>query len=315
MKLTNKHNIPQTFVNVLERPTYNKGKANLSVTQLINSPKIVALTKKFEDEIEQDVADMVWSIFGSAVHKVLEHGQDENHIVEERLHAEVDGWKISGAIDLQIVHPDGIDVRDYKTVSAWSVMNEKIEWEQQLNIYAWLVETVKKVPVKSLGIVAIIRDWSRREAARNPDYPQAPIKEIPIFTWGMLERKKLISDRIHAHSSCEFEIETDGKLPDCTPEEMWEKPTVWAVKKLGGARAKSVHQDYQEALEALARSGRNYEIEVRPGSRTRCETFCPVNVYCQQWRDYLEVKNERVQEVADSKTGAAGKEANQVGQE
>jgi hypothetical protein len=291
MKLTNKHNIPQTFINVLDRPTYSRGKANISVTQLINSPKIVALTKKFEDEIEQDVADMVWSIFGSAVHKVLEHGQDENHLVEERLHAEVDGWKISGAIDLQIVHPDGIDIRDYKTVSAWSVMNEKSEWEQQLNIYAWLVETVKKMPVKSLGIVAIIRDWSRREAARNPDYPQAPIKEIPINTWGMLERNKLIKDRIHAHAACEFEIETDGDLPECTPEEMWEKPTVWAVKKLGGARAKSVHQTHQEALEALAKAGRDYEIEVRPGSRTRCETFCPVSNYCQQWRDYQESKS------------------------
>ena len=27
MKLTNKHGIPQTFVNVLERPTYSQGKA------------------------------------------------------------------------------------------------------------------------------------------------------------------------------------------------------------------------------------------------------------------------------------------------
>lgn len=291
MKLTNKHNIPQTFVNVLDRPTYSRGKANLSVTQLINSPKIVALTKKFEDELEQDVSEMVWSIFGSAVHQVLEHGRDENHLVEERLHAEVDGWKISGAIDLQIVHPDGIDIRDYKTVSAWSVMNEKIEWEYQLNIYAWLVQTVKNVPVKSLGIVAIIRDWSRREAAKNPDYPQAPIREIPINLWGMLERKKFISDRIHAHAACEFEIETDGNLPDCTPGEMWEKPTVWAVKKLGGARAKSVHPTHQEALEALAKSGRDYEIEVRPGSRTRCETFCPVSNYCQQWREFQERKN------------------------
>ena len=75
MKLTNKFNIPQTFVNVLERPTYSKGKANLSVTQLINSPKIVALTKKFDDQIEQDVADMVWSLFGSAVHNILEHAR------------------------------------------------------------------------------------------------------------------------------------------------------------------------------------------------------------------------------------------------
>ena len=72
MKLTNKHNLPQTFVNVLKRPTYSKGRANLSVTQLINSPKIVALTQRFQDELEEDVSDMVWSLFGSAVHAVLE---------------------------------------------------------------------------------------------------------------------------------------------------------------------------------------------------------------------------------------------------
>ena len=143
MKLTNKHGIPQTFINVLERPTYSKGKANLSVTQLINSPKIVALTQKFQDEIEQDVSEMVWSLFGSAIHKVLEHGADENHLIEERLHAQVDSWNISGAIDLQIVNDDGsLSIRDYKTTSAWAVMNDKAEWDQQLNIYAWLVDTV-----------------------------------------------------------------------------------------------------------------------------------------------------------------------------
>jgi RecB family exonuclease len=231
---------------------------------------------------------MVWSIFGSAVHKVLEHGQDENHIVEERLSVEIDGWKVSGAIDLQIKGDNFIEIRDYKTVSAWSVMNEKIEWEYQLNLYAYLVERVKNVPVASLGIVAIIRDWSRREAARNPDYPQAPIREIPIPLWPFSSREVFIKARIHAHAACEFELETDGNLPFCTSQEMWEKPTVWAVKKLGGARAKSVHSTHQEALEALAKAGRDYEIEVRPGSRTRCESFCPVSNYCQQWRDYQE---------------------------
>lgn len=96
MKLTNKHGIPDTFLNVLKRPTYSKGRAHLSATQLLNSPKIVALTKKFEDELEQDVSDMVWSLFGTAIHGVLEHGKDDNHIVEERLHATIDGWNISG---------------------------------------------------------------------------------------------------------------------------------------------------------------------------------------------------------------------------
>jgi hypothetical protein len=288
VKLTNKFNIPQTFVNVLERPTYSKGKAHLSVTQLINSPKIVALTQKFDEELEQDVSEMVWSIFGTAIHGVLEHGKDDNHIVEERLHATLDGWRISGAIDLQIKNDNGLAIRDYKTTSAWAVMNEKVEWEQQLNIYAWLVQTVKETPVTDIGIVAIIRDWSRRDAAKNDAYPQAPVKEIPIKLWAYEEQEAYIKHRISLHSACEFAMETDEDLPDCTPDEMWERPTVWAVKKRGGVRAKSLHEEEAEAQKALESLGKDYEIEVRPGSRTRCENFCPVSTYCQQWRDYQE---------------------------
>ena len=286
MKLTNKYNIPQTFVNVLQRPTYSKGKANLSVTQLINSPKIVALTSLFADELEQDVSEMVWSIFGSAVHGVLEHGKDANHKIEERLHTEIDGWNISGAIDLQIVGENGIGIRDYKTTSAWAVMNEKVEWEQQLNIYAWLVEKVKKTPVTDVGIVAIIRDWNRRDAGTREGYPEAPIKELPVKLWSFEEREQFVSERISKHSECEFAIEADQPLPRCTPEEMWEKNTTWAVKKTGGVRAKSVHHTQEEAADALEKAGKGYEIEVRLGERTRCANFCQVSHRCIQWRDY-----------------------------
>ena len=41
MKLTNKFNLPQTFVNVIKRPTYSKGKAHISATEIISSPRIV----------------------------------------------------------------------------------------------------------------------------------------------------------------------------------------------------------------------------------------------------------------------------------
>lgn len=287
MRLTNKYNLPQTFVNVLQRPTYSKGKAHRSVTQLINSPKIVALSEKFADELEEDVADMIWSLFGSAVHKVLEHGKDENHIIEQRIHSEIDGWHISGAVDLQIVNADGsISVRDYKTTSAWAVMNDKIEWEQQLNIYAWLIEREKKLPVRDLGIVAIIRDWSRREAGNREGYPEAPVKELPIKLWAPEERESYVLHRIAQHSACEFAIEAGETLPFCTPEEMWEKPTVYAVRKKGNVRAKSLHQSEAEAISTAEALGKDYEVEIRPGERTRCATFCAVNTYCQQWRDY-----------------------------
>ena len=292
MKLTNKFNIPQTFVNVLERPTYSKGKANLSVTQLINSPKIVALTKKFDEEIEQDVADMVWSLFGSAVHNILEHGKDENHVVEQRIHAELEGWNISGAVDLQLIQKDGISIKDYKTTSVWAVMNEKIEWEYQLNIYAWLVEHVKKIPVTDLGIVAILRDWKAREVETKEGYPEAPIKEVPITLWTMAEREAFIKARISAHSACEFALETDGDLPDCTPEEMWEKPAVWAVMKIGGKRAHSLYETAKQAIAAYTELGDKYEVIERKGERTRCASYCPVNQYCQQYRDYLTTKEK-----------------------
>jgi hypothetical protein len=287
MRLTNKYNLPQTFVNVLKRPTYSKGRANLSVTQLINSPKIVALTQKFQDELEEDVADMVWSLFGSAVHNVLEHGKDKNHVIEERIHAELDGCRVSGAVDLQIINEDGsISIRDYKTTSAWAVMNDKIDWEYQLNIYAWLVESQKQRPIKDLGIVAIIRDWSRRDAGTREGYPEAPIKELPIKLWPMEQREEFVLSRIAQHSACEFAMEADEPLPKCTPEEMWEKPTIYAVRKKGNVRAKSLHESEAEANAAAEKLGKDYEVEVRPGERTRCANFCPVNAYCQQWRDY-----------------------------
>jgi len=288
MKITNKHGIPQTFMNVLDRPQYDKGKANLSATQLLNSPKIVALTKKFEDEIETDAADMVWSLFGSAVHNILEHGKDDNHLVEERIHAEHDGWHISGAIDLQIVNPNGISIKDYKTTTVWAVMNEKAEWEHQLNIYAWLVEKVKRVTVTDVGIVGIIRDWTRRDAKTRENYPPAPIKELPIRLWSMEERDAFISSRIALHSACDIALETGGTLPACTPAEMWEKPTVWAVRKNGNKRAHSLYETPELAISAVAELGDNYEIEVRKGERTRCENFCPVNTWCIQYKTYLE---------------------------
>jgi hypothetical protein len=69
---------------------------------------------------------------------------------------------------------------------------------------------------------------------------------------------------------------------------MWEKPTTWAIKKKGGVRAFKVYETEEHAKEAIENMDKVYEIEVRPGERTRCGNYCPVSSYCQQYRDYLE---------------------------
>ena len=286
MKITNKFGLPETIVNALKRPTYTKGGAHMSATELLSPPRMVQLRIKNSDAIEMDAADMVWSLVGTAMHGVLEHGKGDDHIVEQRLHTEIDGWSISGAVDLQTIKEDRIIISDYKTTGVLAVMNEKKEWEQQLNIYAWLIERVKKSPVEAIEIVAFIRDWKRRDAEVKKDYPDAPVKVIPIELWPYESREAFVKDRIHLHAEGMFQAQTGGDLPLCTPDEMWEKPTIYAVKKIGGVRANKVFYKRADAEAYLSELGDKYEIEVRDGERTRCQNYCNVRDFCSQWADY-----------------------------
>ena len=290
MKITNKYNLPDTILNVLDRPTYSKGKAHISATELLNSPRIVQLKRKYWEFIETDASEMIWALFGSAVHNILEHGKGDNHIVEQRLGTDVDGWRLSGAIDLQEESESGIGIKDYKVTGAWSVMNEKQDWHNQLNVYAYLVEKEAKKKVKSLQIVAIVRDWAARDTVKE-GYPQSPIATIDIPLWPMDEREQYIRDRVSLHSAAYFEMETNSELPLCSEEDMWGKPTSYAVIKVGGVRAKSVHKTLEEAQHALNQL-KGYNLEVRQGERTRCAKYCQVSEFCTQYKQYLETKEQ-----------------------
>ena len=143
MKITNNFKLPKVVVDALTFDEYSRGASNRSVTQLIDSPRISILQRENEEEIEQDAVDFLWSRFGTSVHgmfeKSLEDNEDQNILSEERLFAEVDGWTISGAIDLQEITKRGVIISDYKVTSVWSVIYDKQEWHNQLNVYAWLV--------------------------------------------------------------------------------------------------------------------------------------------------------------------------------
>lgn len=286
MKLTNKFNLPDTFINVITRPTYSRGDSEISVTEILSPPQLVQLRRRHADDIEQDASDMVWSLFGSACHNILQHGKDDNHIVEERLFTTYDGWSISGQIDLQEIQSDGsIIISDYKVTSAWSVQQQKAEWIDQLNMYAWLVETTKSVSVSGLKIVGIVRDWSRRDAATRDGYPQAPIVVLDIPLWDHDTRENYVSARLNLHNEAHFAA-VSGKMPECTSEQMWERPTTYAVMKDGGKRAKKVFAIKQEAEAFLAEQKGTHYVETREGGRIRCESFCQVAPFCDQWKNY-----------------------------
>ena len=103
MKYTNKFNLPDTIVRAahVNDAKYNKGDVDRSVTQIIQPPRIDMLRKAHWQEMEKDISEEWWALFGSAVHHILEMGAAPDQIVEERLNVEIDGWHVSGMTDLQ----------------------------------------------------------------------------------------------------------------------------------------------------------------------------------------------------------------------
>lgn len=295
--LTNKHGLPQTLVNLARRDTYTRGSAKISVTELIGSPRIRIMRGRHRDEIVSDVSEQLWSLVGRALHSVVEMGADDDHLPEERLFAEVNGWKISGGIDLQRtgVDEDGtatVILSDYKFTSAWAVMNPKLDWERQLNCYAWLVEKVKGWRVEGLAINAIVRDWSRHEAARRQDYPKAAMAVLPQRLWSMEEREAYVRERVLVHQDAERRDAWDEALPECSDEERWFRPGKIAVVKDGRVRALKLF-DADQLEEAKVYAAENKaSVEVRPGANTRCEEFCPVSAWCEQFARMKEVGSE-----------------------
>jgi hypothetical protein len=285
MNITNNTSLPEPVFRSLTRSDYTKGNSNRSVTQLIDSPRVRILRKENADTITEDAADMVWSVLGTAVHKMFEENDVEGHISEERLYAEVDNWVISGAIDIQRAEDDGrVTVLDYKCTSAWSVIYGKIEWHRQLNFYAWLVEQTKDVKVSGLQIVAVLRDWQRKKAETDSTYPQAPILVVDIPLWSEKERHDYVTGCVTAHQNAEFERLTGGSLPLCADEQRWKKDDTFAVKKQGNKRAVRVF-DSMEQAEAYMKDADNLEIEVRKGKPTRCEdNYCKVAHVCDQYQ-------------------------------
>lgn len=287
--ITNKHNLPQTLVNLAESRDYSRGNSHRSITQLIDAPQISVLRMINENRISEDVVDTFWANLGSALHHITEKGADDKHLVEERLFVDVEDWTISGAIDVQRLEDDNsITIMDYKFTSVWAVKNPKLDWERQLNCYAYLVEANKKVKIKELQIICFLRDWNRNNAKRDINYPQQQIVVVPIKLWDFEERSKYVADRVRTHQEALQDYMNGKDMAECTFEEMWKREDTYAVKKKKNKRALKVFEIETDAKEFAKEKGEEYEIEFREGVAVRCEdNYCKVNQWCPQYQQVL----------------------------
>jgi len=300
MKITNNFGMPQPFVDFAINDKYSKGKADISITSLIDSPRVRIMKNVYDNDIEVDAVDMVWALFGTAVHSVLEQSNSSKNIInEERLYASHNGWIISGALDRQEIKNNTASIIDYKVTSVWSVIYGKPEWEKQLNCYSWLFRknnTHNQLKIGSLKICAILRDWNRRDAERKESYPQAPIVFVDIPIWDENSIDAYISERVSLHQEAQVNYDLNSDLPLCSDQEMWKKDDAWAVKKKGQKRALRVldseeeaikYMDWHKETEKAYVKKTDLELEFRGGEYTRCGNYCSVADFCNQYKERI----------------------------
>jgi len=299
MKYTNKYGLPAPFmkaaISINEEYVKHEGVFR-SNTGLIKPAQCATLENRYWDKLVTDVSDLVWIVLGKATHYILENVPGQNLLREETLFFDmvVDKvtYTIQTTLDLYDLTTDRLT--DWKTTSVYSVTGKRIkdDWDAQLNIQAHALRVHGYEP-KLLDIVAILRDWSKKKAivagySRWNEYPDVQVKTVHGKLWIPDKVVSYIAGRIRLHQWAELLDDDDlaSAIP-CTPEERWEKPAVYAVKKKGRKNSVRNLKSEGEALKYIRDKGwhnnPDYTVQVRPGESPRCQYYCDVQEYCHQW--------------------------------
>jgi hypothetical protein len=230
------------------------------------------LGRKHKDEMEVDCSQMVFALMGQALHTVLERAglKEEGMVVEHRLFAEVNGWQVSGQVDR--MHVSAGKLSDFKHTTVYK-RHGNVQWTRQLNVLRWLAH-MNGVELTQLEVVAVFRDWKKRDAQRNPDYPQAPIMTIPVPLWSLEDAEEYVRERVYLHQAA-----SRGEEVPCTDEDRWFSGNTYALMKTGVKRALKVSTDRS----ALPEPTEGQYVEQRPGEWKRCQHYCDVRAFCKQW--------------------------------
>lgn len=292
MKITNIYNLPQPLVDAVTKEYQYKPK-QYSVTALLKGSCQAVLERRYGHLVEQDVSEMIWALFGSAVHSILENAQEtDSQLKENYLVIDVNGYKLSGIFDLYDEKTK--TVTDYKTATAWKVIfDDWDDYRQQTLMYAYMLRKIGFECDKG-EIVAILKDHSKAKAKTDKNYPKLPVykKQFTFTEKDFEEIEKFILSKFIDISVAE-DTDTD-KLEPCSPKERWETPTKYAVKKEGRKTALKVCESKEQAemyIEAKGLDSKHY-IEERKGECKRCNDYCSVNIYCPFYRKMKGLDNE-----------------------
>lgn len=301
-KITNKLNLPRQLVDLVSSD-YQPKEHQYSCTTILKPTRQVILERRHNNEIEQDVSEMVWCIFGILAHSVIENSQeDAGQFKEEKLKVdlgkyckELEGYYLSGRSDMI----DLLDkcITDWKTASCWKVIYKDFEdWRKEMLIYAWAVKDMG-FEIDKAQAIAFLKDHNKTKAKVDSSYPKLPVwvEKFKFTDKDFKDIEEFIITRFLELKK--YEDVSDNELPMCTMEERWNEGNKYIVIKHGAKRATKIHETLEEAEEHLNNLNKNYpnvyEIQERLGEDKKCLEYCSACKFCPYYKEKYMKEDEK----------------------
>lgn len=225
------------------------------------------------------------------VNKVMKHFQLKEDI------------EIGGTCDLLHTDSNGkVTLFDYKTMATAQIITDDkiLGWEQQLNIYRWLLIVTGKVQrIEKMYVCGFFIDWTVTKALRSHDINDIPCPLIEIRMWDRKEIEQFLYERLSDLQKYK-DAEWDD-IPYCTAEERWEGEPIFKVCKVKdgvygnqlpgcGFTTIEAAEDCKRDKELKEKKDTIYGIKKTGGIPVMCENWCDLsrNNNC----DYLKRRNE-----------------------
>lgn len=219
MIITNKFNLPEPIVEAVQSDYEYKDK-RYSVTTLLKSIREIMLLRRYSNKCVVDVSDLIWSLFGTAVHSILEKSSHSDYLMkEQKIELKIGEYTLSGRYDLYNTREQSII--DYKVTSTYKVLKQEFEdYKLQGLIYAYILKSIGYTP-KYAKFVLFLRDWQSTKSKFDKNYPKS---QVYVKEFKFTEKDyDFIKDWLEKKFK-EIEIAENTKdydLPLCTEQERW----------------------------------------------------------------------------------------------
>lgn len=287
MEITNKYNLPESLVRIVKKTSYAPKPKRYGITTLLKGNTEIILSRRYWNELSEDVSDDMWALFGTMFHAYIEQ-HDNTGYSEYKFVVPVSESYVVGVIDL-LDKKNGV-IRDYKTTTCWKIVFQDYEdYRNQLLGYAWGIwkKTKGKTLILKGQIIAFLRDWSKTKLlqSRGGNYPSKNIvtidfdfteQDIIDYDKFVLEKVKSLEKQKYWHTN---------ELIECSEKEKWTTPTTYAIIKNDNKTASKVCESESEANKVIETFMLNdtksqYHIVERIGVDKKCVDYCRVRGIC-----------------------------------